>query len=65
MIVYSCRKIKEREVEAGKSLAANDFALKFRKLNKHNQKYILGIEQVMLYAHDSEKTETKQQKGKR
>ncbi len=45
--------------------AANDFAVKFGKLNKQNQKYILGIEQAMLYAQGSEKTEKKQPKGKR
>ena len=48
-----------------KSMAADDFALKFGKLNKQNQKYILGIEQAMLYAQGSEKEERKQQKGKR
>ncbi len=35
------------------AMAIKDFTLKFKKLNKQNQKYILAIEQAMLFAQDS------------
>ncbi|MCM1219310.1 MAG: hypothetical protein NC548_32930 [Lachnospiraceae bacterium] len=35
------------------TMAVKDFTMKFKKLNKQNQKYILAIEQAMLYAQDS------------
>lgn len=34
------------------AMAVNDFTVKFKKLNKKNQKYILAIEQAMLFAQD-------------
>lgn len=36
------------------TMAVNEFSLKFQKLSEQNQKYILAIEQAMLYAQDSE-----------
>lgn len=35
------------------TMAVKDFTMKFKKLNKQNQKYILAIEQAMLYSQDS------------
>lgn len=46
------------------TMAVKDFNLKFKKLNKQNQKYILAIEQAMLYAQDSGE-EQKQEQGER
>lgn len=46
------------------TMAVNDFTMKFKKLNKQNQKYILAIEQAMLYAQDAGE-EQKQEQGER
>ena len=46
------------------AMAVNDFSLKFGQLNEQNQKYILAIQQALLYAQDSERAE-KETKGKR
>ena len=47
------------------TMAINEFSLKFQKLSEQNQKYILAIEQAMLYAQDSEKSVKKGHKKKR
>lgn len=45
------------------TMAVNDFTMKFKKLNKQNQKYILAIEQAMLYAQDSGEKQEKEENG--
>lgn len=35
----------------------NDFNAKFSKLSEQNQKYIIAIQQALLYAQDSENAE--------
>lgn len=47
------------------TMAVNEFSLKFQKLSEQNQKYILAIEQAMLYAQDSEISVKKRHKEKR
>lgn len=42
----------------------NDFATKFDKLNEPNQRYIIAIQQALLYAQEQEAQE-KETKGKR
>lgn len=44
------------------AVAVKDFSLKFKKLNKQNQKYILAIEQAMLFAQDAEEREEQKRK---
>lgn len=39
------------------AITANDFATKFGQLNETNRKYILAIQQALLYAQDMEKAE--------
>lgn len=45
------------------TMAVKDFTLKFKKLNKQNQKYILAIEQAMLYAQDACDEEQQKESG--
>lgn len=45
------------------AMAVKDFSLKFKKLNKQNQKYILAIEQAMLFAQDAEEREEQKENG--
>lgn len=45
------------------TMTVKDFTLKFKKLNKQNQKYILAIEQAMLYAQDSDGEKGKEENG--
>lgn len=33
----------------------NDFAAKFSRLSEHNQKYIIAIQQALMYAQENEK----------
>jgi len=43
---------------------SDDFTVKFGKLSEQNQKYILAIQQALLYAQAVEKEEKKQMKYK-
>lgn len=45
------------------TMAVKDFTLKFKKLNAQNQKYILAIEQAMLYAQDSGEEQKREERG--
>lgn len=36
---------------------ATEFSKKFSKLSEQNQKYIVGIQEALLYAQDSDQTE--------
>jgi len=47
------------------TMAVKDFTLKFKKLNKQNQKYILAIEQAMLFAQDSGNEEQQENGGQK
>lgn len=42
--------------------AVKDFSIKFGKLTEQNQRYIMAIQQALLYTQDSEKTEKQNQK---
>ena len=42
------------------AVTVNDFATKFGQLNETNRKYILAIQQALLYAQDAEKAEKEQ-----
>lgn len=44
------------------TMAVNDFSLKFEKLNEQNRKYILAIQQALLYAQDSEGREKEEKR---
>lgn len=33
----------------------NDFVVQFSRLSEHNQKYIIAIQQALMYAQESEK----------
>ena len=39
------------------SMAVQDFSTKFVQLTEQNQKYVLAIQQALLYAQDAEKGE--------
>ena len=39
------------------SMAVQDYSAKFGQLNEQNQKYVLAIQQALLYAQDTEKGE--------
>lgn len=39
------------------SMAVQDFSTKFVQLTEQNQKYVLAIQQALLYAQDTEKGE--------
>lgn len=39
------------------STAVRDFSAKFVQLTEQNQKYVLAIQQALLYAQDAEKAE--------
>ena len=39
------------------SMAVQDFSTKFVQLTEQNQKYVLAIQQALLYAQDAEKSE--------
>ena len=41
------------------SMAVQDFSAKFEQLNEQNQKYIVAIQQALLYAQETESTEEK------
>lgn len=43
------------------AIAANEFTTKFNALNEPNQRYIIAIQQALLYAQEHEKSE--KQKG--
>ncbi len=45
-------------------LMASDFSMKFDKLSEQNQKYIMAIQQALLYAQAVEKDEKGQKKSK-
>lgn len=45
------------------TMAVTDFTMKFKKLNKQNQKYILAIEQAMLFAQDADEEEKVKESG--
>lgn len=45
------------------TMAVKDFTLKFTKLNKKNQKYILAIEQAMLFAQDPDGEKEQGERG--
>ncbi|MCM1187014.1 MAG: hypothetical protein NC251_06265 [Lachnoclostridium sp.] len=45
------------------AMAVKDFTSKFKKLNKQNQKYILAIEQAMLFAQDSGDEKEREENG--
>ncbi|MCM1232872.1 MAG: hypothetical protein NC489_22330 [Ruminococcus flavefaciens] len=47
------------------AMAVKEFTMKFRKLNKQNQKYILAIEQAMLYAQGSGDVEKEENGGQK
>lgn len=46
-------------------LLEENFNLKFCKLNKQNQRYILAIQQALLYAQEVEFEEKKKQKERK
>lgn len=39
----------------GDAVQMSDFDAKFSKLSEHNQKYIIAIQQALMYAQESEK----------
>lgn len=39
-----------------KTVTVNDFNAKFDKLSKRNQKYIIAIQQALMYAQENEKS---------
>ncbi len=45
-------------------LMVSDFSMKFDKLSEQNQKYIMAIQQALLYAQAVEKDEKAQKKSK-
>lgn len=45
------------------TMAVNDFNVKFKKLNKQNQKYILAMEQAMLFAQDPDGENGQEERG--
>ena len=45
-------------------LMVSDFSMKFDKLSEQNQKYIMAIQQALLYAHAEEKDENAKKKSK-
>lgn len=38
----------------GDTARMNDFAAKFSRLSEHNQRYIIAIQQALIYAQESE-----------
>lgn len=45
------------------SMAVKDFSSKFGQLTEQNQKYILAIQQALLYAQDAEEEQEKKKEG--
>jgi len=43
---------------------ATNFEIKFRELNEQNQKYIIAIQQALIYAQTVEKQKTEKQRSK-
>lgn len=41
----------------GEPMAVKDFSAKFVQLTEQNQKYVMAIQQALLYAQDAEETE--------
>ena len=46
------------------SMAVQDFSTKFVQLTEQNQKYVLAIQQALLYAQDAEKGEKTEESKK-
>lgn len=39
----------------GDAVTMNDFVTQFTKLSEHNQKYVIAIQQALMYAQENEK----------
>ena len=60
MILYSYNKRLERSVYMDKTTVSNEFVDKFKQLNMENQRYIIAIQQALIFAQSSEERNAKQ-----
>lgn len=55
MLIYQIKKGEGNTMD--ESTAIQDFSAKFGQLNEQNQKYIVAIQQALLYAQEAESSE--------
>lgn len=48
-----------------RAVTANEFTAKFNELNEPNQRYIIAIQQALLYAQEHEKSEKQRREDKK